>query len=1037
MDIIISTRFQWGLLFNGKINWPMECKVYIKNKQVIIYVNLISDKETSLDLLSLLNKAFKTNLPENLLQVNKAGFFSYINNSKEIVDDATLREIFSECNIPENIGLEIKSEKGPTCLWCCMSIKKLKIFDQLIEIGIEEYENDLEMMAILYRKDAVHNLDEFDKILNECLFFTKIPSIRLLGLFNFNDLALYIKLSQKNEYFLKGNIILELFNDNFNSNKIKLICDGEVNVIDGESLHGEFDVRVNNSKDNIIQISQMSNLKFGEMIFSVEHIFGKNTFYNIKGIAFYGDKELEGKIYFDKNNIKFVDVELVGNIAISDIFKNSIQDKEYPNNLFDFVLEDGSKLYYCLEEQEQYKKGFNIFAKIAFILRTYTLEIQGNLNINTENKEINGEILLNNDTIIDLYLIQFKAIDNDRNSQPRIIFSNKNKLDIVLYTGLCFLGEACGKIGIGCYKDEKNNLKISGNFSAPKSFNKFLGISADKDVSLSFTYSKMSGFSFTNWPSFYFFDESIDFIKELKKYMNSSGLNCKKIGKFLYETDFNIEFNFIPKIEHNDKEDKVFLILNGKCIFRMKSDVITDIDIDNLIKIEIPINLTLGNLRKILVDTIKDNLLSIVKWLKNNEDKWIQILAIIGGAEIVKEITNLLCRKVISPKNRRILEKAGEAVSAVSMGASVGTSGVEFGGELAIGAGLAVIETLSMGGSTAIVEKPESPKILKAEINDKKIDISWSKVNGATGYLLFILNEKTDNKLYEKKLEDSINKISIDYYENNKENLIVNILTINKFVYSEKSTCKIINYANIYQPQNVKVNIMKSNKIELNISWDKVENISDYIISIRDNNLKEVYNKKLNTMFTIIVVPISWGYGDFILNVASVLEDTIKDYSDDVKFNLDLNSLALRGKYNNLTAIECGNLLYKADNMIDCKNLVTILKNIDYNYIDIAVTIGKIWINLTNEEILDVMLEVYGRPLSRKEIIVESYNEKKNGQECANEILRNYKNVSSKEIGILMKEVGYNKNEIRNAIKVIRPFIEDNELESLLEEIFK
>lgn len=53
----------------------MECKVYIKNKQVIIYVNLISDKETSLDLLSLLNKAFKTNLPENLLQVNKAGFF--------------------------------------------------------------------------------------------------------------------------------------------------------------------------------------------------------------------------------------------------------------------------------------------------------------------------------------------------------------------------------------------------------------------------------------------------------------------------------------------------------------------------------------------------------------------------------------------------------------------------------------------------------------------------------------------------------------------------------------------------------------------------------------------------------------------------------------------------------------------------------------------------------------------------------------------------------------------------------------------------
>ena len=79
----------------------------------------------------------------------------------------------------------------------CMSIKKLKIFDQLIEIGIEEYENDLEMMGILYRKDAVHNLDEFDKILNECLFFTKIPSIRLLGLFNFNDLALYIKLSQK------------------------------------------------------------------------------------------------------------------------------------------------------------------------------------------------------------------------------------------------------------------------------------------------------------------------------------------------------------------------------------------------------------------------------------------------------------------------------------------------------------------------------------------------------------------------------------------------------------------------------------------------------------------------------------------------------------------------------------------------------------------------------------------------------------------------------------------------------------------------
>lgn len=1036
MDIIISSKFQWGKLFNNKIDFPMDCKLYIKNKQALIYVNLISDKDTPLDLLELLNNSFGTTLPKKFLQVNKAGFFSYINDTGKIIDDNELKKIFSIGNIPANIAMEVKNIHKPTCLWCCISMKSLSFFNQLIEIGMDKMDNEWEMLTILYKEDIVKS-SSINEVLNECFLFVRIPNIKLLGLFIFKDLSLYIKLSQKNEYFFKGSIFLKVF-------EYELICKGEIKVKE-ENLYGEIKVSISNGKD-IMPIDNMQGILFGEMIFCIDHKFSEDkkpvhTSCQIKGIVEYSDYKLEGYIFFNNDKVIMVKVVLQGNIAISTIFKNSIPKIKYPDNLFDFAIEKDSELYYCIEDEFEndkttitYQKGFNIFAKLTLKLRSKIYNIQGHLNIN--NKGISGEILLNEGTKIDLYLIQFKAIDNDKDSLPKIIFFNKEKISINLSSGLYFLGEACGKIKIGCYKDNKNNLSLEGSFTAPQAFNKFLGISSDKNISLNFTYSKASGFKCSDWPKFDFVDEQINFIKEFKKYLNSSKFSCEKIGDFLFEKYFKISFKFTPKIQHDNENDEVYLTLNGKCILKMNEDEITDIEIKDLIKITIPEDLTIKKLPDIVVKGINSALGSIIETLVNDEEKLMKVLAIIGGKEIVKEISKLICRKMIPKGKGHILKTAGEAVSGASAGATAGTGygiGECFGGCFAIGAGILAINTLFFGKETTTRRKPDKVQNLQAEYDECKICINWSKVELATDYLIVILNEKNDDKLYEQKIESKHN-ITVELELTNVDDLIVNVLAINKYVYSEKSSCKI--REKVDAPQNVRVDIIQNNMMQLAISWGQVKDILNYIISIKNDSGQEIYIQKIEGLNTLIDIPIAWSWGNFVVNIATV-DKAIGEWSDDVKFALDLNNLALRAKYHGLTAKECGLLLYEANSNIDCKQLIMMLKDVEYDNVEIALVVKVIWAKLTDMEIVKMMIDVYGEPLMIKEIIAKAYKNNKNGRECAETILKDYANVSSKEIGILMKKEGYDKTEITNAIKFIRPLIERNELENLLREIYK
>lgn len=1035
MDIIISSKFQWGKLFNNKMDFPMDCKLYIKNKQALIYVNLISDKNTPLDLLELLNNSFGTTLPEKFLQVSKAGFFSYINDTGKIIDDNELKKIFSIGNIPTNIAMEVKNIHKPTCLWCCISMKSLSFFNQLIEIGMDKMDNEWEMLTILYKEDIVKS-SFINEVLNECFLFVRVPNIKLLGLFMFKDLSLYIKLSQKNEYFFKGTIFLKVF-------EYELICKGEIKVKE-KNLYGEIRVSIGNGKD-IMPIDNMQGVIFGEMTFCIDHKFSEDkklvhTNCQIKGTVEYSDYKLEGYIFFNNDKVIMVKVVLQGNIAISTIFKNSIPKIKYPDNLFDFAIEKDSELYYCIEDEFEndkttitYQKGFNIFAKLALKLRSKIYNIQGHLNIN--NKGISGEILLNEGTKIDLYLIKFQAIDKDKDSLPKIIFSNKDNVSISLSSGLYFLGEVCGKIKIGCYKDKKNNLSLEGCFSAPQAFNKFLGISSDKNISLNFTYSKASGFKCSDWPKFDFVDEQIDFIKEFKKYLNSSKFSCEKIGDFLFEKYFKVVFKFIPKIEHNNENDEMYLILNGKCIFKMNENVITDIEIDDLIKITIPDNLTIKELPGIVSKVIKNVLSSIIEILINDEKKLMMVLVVIGGKEIAKDISKLLCRKIISKGKGHILKTAGEAVSGASAAstAGVGIIGEFFGGIFAIGAGILAIDILFNGKETSIRKKPSKPKNLQAEYAEYKINISWSKVELATDYLIVILNEKNNDKLYEQKIE-SKHSITVELELTNVDDLIVNVLAINKYVYSEKSSCKI--REKVDAPQNVRVDIIQNNMMQLAISWGQVKDILNYIISIKNDSGQEIYIQKIEGLNTLIDIPIAWSWGNFVVNIATV-DKAIGEWSDDVKFALDLNNLALRAKYHGLTAKECGLLLYEANSNIDCKQLIMMLKDVEYDNVEIALVVKVIWAKLTDMEIVKMMIDVYGEPLMIKEIIAKAYKNNKNGRECAEAILKDYANVSSKEIGILMKKEGYDKTEITNAIKFIRPLIERNELENLLREIYK
>lgn len=961
MDIIVNTRIQWGTLFKGKINWPMDCSVRVEHNQAIIYVDLISNGETPLNLLSILNKTFGTKLPENLFQVRKAGFFSYI-RSVEKIDKNLLKKVFFDCGIPENIALEVEDIKAPTCLWCCISIEKLSFFNQLIEIGVDRSENDLDMMALLYKDEALTTLDEFDKVLNECILYTKIPTIKLLGMFIFDNLVLYIKISKDNEYYLKGSIIL---NDILG---YSLICKGKIQV-DSEKFYGEFTVSVNNSYDNTLDINLMPSIKFYDMFFCINYNFkDKETACKIKGKVVYFEREIDGDIFFFKDKIYLIDIVLKGDISLSYILENEVHGLTYPKDVFDFAIEDGSELYYCIDNVAPnkdlniiYQKGFNVFVKLSITL-LYTLKLEGHLNINDSG--FCGDILFNENGI-NLYFIQLKAIEDEDNSRPRISFSDNNGVQkIEIRSGLFFLGKKVGIIGCGCYKDTEKNLKIIGYFIAPKAFNKFLGISTSLELKLSFSYSKLEGFHFEDWPSFEFIDDCIDFIKELRAYLNSTQFGCEKIGEFKYQKYFNVTFKFTPKIE-DKKEDGVFFILNGLCIFNMNKDEITNIEIDNLIKIKIVDDFTLDNLWNIFVNAIKDSLNAIVKCLINNVEKLLMILAIIAGQEIAKEILNLKCRKLISEEDANILKKAGAIVETVNAGATMEASEIIFGGSLVIGAGVVIIEK-SFENEKKLPEviEPDKPQNLKAVYNNNKIDISWSNVKEATGYLIFVLEEKNNKKVYESKLDSSSNFISIEYKVDSLSDLVVNILAINQYVYSEKSSCNVVQA--LKPPQNIKIGILKNNKLILSISWECIKDICEYKVCIRNSELDEIYSEKIKSTSDNIDIELAWGCGDFVLNIASISGNSMSDWSKDIKFNLDLSSLVFRAKSNNFTALECGKLLYTTDSSIACKDLVIMMKDVDYNYMDIVDTIREIYNYMTNDEIIDTIIEVYGNPTTVK-----------------------------------------------------------------------
>lgn len=1056
MDIKIISKFEWGSLWDGNIQWPMSCRLEMNQHAQLIHVELVQ-QNSPLDLPKLLNQSFNIDLPEGVLIVDDAGFFYLCCDDSQV---KPLNQMFPDLPIPSNIGSIAQKVNRSVCLWMTIKIQSLDSVKNILRFN----ESTLDLSAVLLRNKTPQealNQAELSVYLDNIEFLPELKQNEH-PIFQLKQVDFHIWLGKQSSFQLHAAFCFNLFNHSFE-------IQGMVQRND-RLLQGKLEVFVCANEPVILE--EMPGLKFIEFSFSIEKnlaISGPEP--KTAGFLWlsatvkitYGKANFEGNIILSDCSLLLAQMQLDRDLALSEIIANSLPSVTFPSDMFDLTIQGGSNLYYRSEKDipadkwpqdlQQFAKctkGFCLQGGLVLFIRK-SLVFEGRILITPSG--FNGEISLPN-TTLDLFVLQFSNLSLVL-SKPE---TAPQKLG--LSCDIALLNEPCGNTFISL-KHQNKELFIEGRFTACDTLKRLINFRG-QNFYLSFCYSKSRGFHLLDFPKFDLQIKGLDIIEKLRNTLNKIGPSlCGTVSDFICKSYMSTLFKITPKIHASDKEGFAVLDFNASIHFLYFHSEAVTFDFPNVISLNLPQNLSLSNLGDIFQNAIIDAADSFVDFIcdKENEEKLGELIGLLTANQVVKFATTLVCRGIVSS----IVGKAAMA-GGLSVGAVIATGGEGFKGEtlleIFVGAFVATLDGKHPNSSSEVQEiKP--PTNLMAIWEKTQINVTWTKLKQTFQYHVFLFDP--NKKLMQFLVVDNCESCTFTLTIEPQEGFIVNVFSVKDNLYgAKKAECNVQIKPEPKpepepQPQPQPEPVPQAPKVEIIDSklCLYVEQISNKGQTILPNQFSTAQTQQQNIAYRIlsedqaiithgtsinteiiITMSTSWGIGNFAAQLAFTQERQNQTefgaWSDSTIFNLDCENLALRAKAEKLNAGDCVALLSKASPQSSPVEIASCMAHADYEYQQTLIGMRSCWPQASAVVLMNALIAAYNATLTPEQIAQECFNNGKSGIECAQKIKENFSYIGATRLVKCMHQVGYSQDDINQALQFIYPYISTNNLKNIL-----
>lgn len=761
MDIRVTAHFAWSEIFGRKIAARSKCQLDLSRQYSLIYADLGAEDAQGWNVLAELNKAFDIKLPAEYLRVMDAGFFTFSHfGNGAVPPNTSLHKIFPQSPVPLSVSSATEPMTNTAGFWLTVSLDDIKLFGSLIEIGYASPSGDgdkLSLSAVLARGTVA------GKAVSDAIYLASLPNIRLFKLFGFEEVEVRYRFKEARQLNVKGKLRVSLFDEK------QYLFEG---VLNSDEVNRTFSACLKSAEpdQSVTRLfgDQMRGITFQRLVFGIFARYGDNEdqrTFQVQGTVRVGSAQLTGYIYLHNGKPQVASIKVDKALSIGDVFNQCIPGAPWPTSLIDITFKAGSELYYrsaagsqlarletfsCPAEGDlpdrqlsasiDYQNGFNIRALFDLTL-VKTLEVVGTIQIAEDG--VTADISLGKP--IDLFIVTIAA---SRASQPiggpAFELSTVEKKSSMGFVGsLWFMQEQFGvDVRVKATRNAKGNTQVDGTLTALSNYPPFL----PAGTSLGLRYSKDGGFQVTNWPSFEYLTNAIDFIKTLQKLSDQGSAGCGKLVGFAFEKLLQSKFRVSVSFGTQENDEGVTLVLDGSYTLCVAQTSLTAVAIPfpGLVSIPLPNSISFSELGNYIERALAAAAESFVKALVKNREAIAAVIGLTAGKAAASYAATLACQALIDGVAAdAVVATAAETLAA----ATAAEAGAGAAGALVAGAVVAVADFFSgtgtgtgtgtggtgtgTGTGTATQSPPVDPRVT---ITNRVVTLTWGGGQGNARY---------------------------------------------------------------------------------------------------------------------------------------------------------------------------------------------------------------------------------------------------------------------------------------------------------------
>lgn len=749
MQIGIEATFGFSEIFGKKLEFATQCQLQLVNGYTLVYAEI-----QNLDILQALNKAFKLGLlDEESLIVESAGFYTYI--ASKTAPPIPLSSSFPNSPIPKEVASTSTPVVDTTSFWLTVNLQS-DVGDKGLFGSIRQI-NAVQDKKLSLSATFTKGKQASDQVKTANYLISLQGTIKLFEFLEFSNVSISFCINDSTEIRVEGDIGIELFGSAFAFSGIVYSDSASQSVTANIAANGRAELPS-------LFGGAFPNISFSDIGFNLYYTYGEastSSKFMVRGGCKFGGLDFVGLLYMERTTPILASVVFTSPASISTLFNQCLpKNVSWPSNLIELTLAQDSQAYYYKGDKPiiltlnhdkdgrptllpvpvgpsqsdrsqlqtepspstvTFLPGFNLSASFKLELLD-AVEIDGTVVVNPNGVKASIEVA----RAIDIYVLKITR-KNQPNAGPVLSISTSEHTGTMsLEAALTFFQQNFGvNTTVTLDKESDGSLLARATLQPTKDFPPLLKTSD----ALGFSYSKKQGFKITNWPKFDVFDDLIDFLKHLKKLANS-GSGCGEIVNFVCKESLKQRYSISPSFSSSDAG--LVLTLSITCTLSFGSTKITDMILENAVKIAIPASMSMDELLPAILKAIRDAPETFVKALLNDGTAVAQFLVLFAGKQAAQYAATLICRGLANS----LVQSAAQA-GMTAAGAAIGTALVAVGSVL-----LAIFHSnggsggggSGSGGDTHV---PNEPDVI-AKINGSQITANWLPSSGAQTYVVSV-----------------------------------------------------------------------------------------------------------------------------------------------------------------------------------------------------------------------------------------------------------------------------------------------------------